>query len=78
MNKPTQKKSKHFIINGIALGLIILLINEIIRPLIRGEELSVKWILILLPIWIAMGIGLSYLEKLVEGKAKRTDKSRYS
>lgn len=72
MNKPTQKNSKQFIINGIALGLIILLINEIIRPLIRGEELSVKWILILLPIWIAMGIGLSYLDKWLTVKSKKT------
>jgi len=71
MNKPTQKNSKQFIINGIALGLIILLINEIIRPMIREEELSWISILILLPVWMVLGIGLSYFDKWLSVRGKK-------
>lgn len=61
-------EGKGWIAQGLSFGMFMLVLNDLLFPLFSPKELSVKTLLVGLPIWLLAGLGFGYIMKLFMGK----------
>ena len=78
-NPPEQKiKTKNWLKEGLSWGLFMFVFMQIGIPWIMDEEITTEKLILGLPIWLVLGIGVEYIEKLIrnrigKGKANKAN-----
>lgn len=65
LDVPENKNTtEHWLISGIVFGLFMFIIMVVIIPIIKGETITIKNIIIGIPLWTIGGLAWGYLMKL--------------
>ena len=72
---PEKVKTKKFWIrNGLTFGLVMYIFQTILSPLMQGDEINVRMLIIAAPIWFLFGLGFGYMNKSFITRKGKTPK----
>ena len=65
LDKPEKLKSNTFWMRfGLAFGLLMYILNVILFPLAKDEEIRIIELIIGIPIWFLFGLGIGYMNRI--------------
>ena len=74
-NQPNPYEGRGWIRQGLYWGLLMWIMMAVIFPLIDGSGITVKTLLIGIPVWAVGGLGFGYTMKLIMGKSRASSES---
>jgi len=73
-NPEQENTTRKWLIAGLFFGLFMFIAMEILYPLITEHEITLKALLIGIPLWLFGGLGWGYTMKIVMNKRERKSK----
>jgi hypothetical protein len=72
---PKQKnRTRRWLVSGLLFGLFMFIAIEILYPLIAEHEITLRALLIGIPLWLIGGLGWGYTMKIMMDKIERKNK----